>query len=127
MLDDKDVDAVVIATPNHWHALAAIWALQADKHVFVEKPVSHNVSEGRRMVEALAATIGSARPARKSAASKAASTPSSTSNPAPWAVCRSLAACATSSVPASVGFRASSPFPIRSITTFGAAQRRADP
>ncbi|CAN5645730.1 Gfo/Idh/MocA family oxidoreductase [soil metagenome] len=49
--DDPAVDTVSIASPNHWHALAAIWALQAGKHVYVEKPVSHNVSEGRRMVQ----------------------------------------------------------------------------
>ena len=52
VLDDKDIDAVSIATPNHWHSLAAIWALQAGKDIYVEKPVSHNVSEGRRLVEA---------------------------------------------------------------------------
>jgi predicted dehydrogenase len=52
VFDDKDIDAVVIATPNHWHALASIWAIQAGKHVFVEKPCSHNVVEGRRIVEA---------------------------------------------------------------------------
>jgi predicted dehydrogenase len=52
VMDDKSIDIVTIATPNHWHALAAIWAMQAGKHVYVEKPVSHNVSEGRRIVEA---------------------------------------------------------------------------
>ncbi|HXY35321.1 MAG TPA: Gfo/Idh/MocA family oxidoreductase [Planctomycetaceae bacterium] len=51
MLEDKRIDAVSIATPNHWHSLAAIWALQAGKDVYVEKPVSHNVSEGRRLVQ----------------------------------------------------------------------------
>ena len=50
--DDKEIDIVSIATPNHWHALGAIWAIQAGKDVYVEKPVSHNVSEGRRIVEA---------------------------------------------------------------------------
>lgn len=51
MLENKNIDAVSIATPNHWHALASIWAIQAGKDVYVEKPVSHNVSEGRRLVE----------------------------------------------------------------------------
>lgn len=50
--EDKSIDIVSIATPNHWHSLAAIWAIQAGKDVYVEKPVSHNVSEGRRVVEA---------------------------------------------------------------------------
>lgn len=50
--DDGSIDLVSIATPNHWHSLAAIWAMQAGKDVYVEKPVSHNVSEGRRCVEA---------------------------------------------------------------------------
>jgi predicted dehydrogenase len=51
ILDDKSVAAVFIATPNHWHALAAIWAMQAGKDVYVEKPVCHNISEGRRIVQ----------------------------------------------------------------------------
>ncbi|MEZ5351072.1 MAG: Gfo/Idh/MocA family oxidoreductase [Bryobacteraceae bacterium] len=52
LLDDKDIDAVAISTCNHWHALATIWACQAGKDVYVEKPASHNIWEGRRMVEA---------------------------------------------------------------------------
>ena len=52
VFDDKDIDGVIIATPNHWHALATVWALQAGKHVYVEKPAAHTVAEGRRMVEA---------------------------------------------------------------------------
>ncbi|HJT76614.1 MAG TPA: Gfo/Idh/MocA family oxidoreductase [Gemmataceae bacterium] len=52
VLDDKAVTALVIATPDHWHALATVWACQAGKHVYVEKPISHDLREGRRMVEA---------------------------------------------------------------------------
>jgi len=52
LLDDKTIDAVAIATPNHWHALATIWACQAGKDVYVEKPFSYNIWEGRQMVAA---------------------------------------------------------------------------
>ena len=52
VLEDKDVDAVVIATPDHWHAPATILACDAGKHVYVEKPCSHNIREGRLMIEA---------------------------------------------------------------------------
>ena len=52
LMDDPNIDAVTVATCNHWHALAGIWACQAGKHVYLEKPVSHNLSEGRRLVEA---------------------------------------------------------------------------
>ena len=52
VLDDKSVTAVVVSAPDHWHALATIWAAERGKHVYVEKPVSHNLIEGRRMVQA---------------------------------------------------------------------------
>jgi predicted dehydrogenase len=51
VLDNHSIQAVFIATCNHWHALAAIWAMQAGKDVYVEKPVSHTLQEGRRMVQ----------------------------------------------------------------------------
>lgn len=52
LLDDPSIDAVVLATPNHWHSLQTIWACQAGKDVYVEKPVSNNVWEGRQCVAA---------------------------------------------------------------------------
>ena len=52
LLASKNVDAISIATPNHWHALATVWGLQAGKDVYVEKPVSYNVWEGEKMVQA---------------------------------------------------------------------------
>lgn len=52
LLESKNVDVVSIATPNHWHSLGAIWAIQAGKDVYLEKPVSHNVWEGRQVVKA---------------------------------------------------------------------------
>ncbi|EDY16430.1 oxidoreductase domain protein [Chthoniobacter flavus Ellin428] len=52
LLDSGEVDAISIATPNHWHSLAGIWGIQAGKDVYVEKPVSHNVWEGRQLVKA---------------------------------------------------------------------------
>ena len=52
VLDDRDVDVVTIAAPDHWHALMTILACQAGKDVYVEKPISHNIVEGRRMIDA---------------------------------------------------------------------------
>jgi predicted dehydrogenase len=51
-LEDKDLDAISIATPNHWHSLMTIWGAQAGKHIYVEKPMSHDITEGRVAVEA---------------------------------------------------------------------------
>ncbi|MBN9384807.1 MAG: Gfo/Idh/MocA family oxidoreductase [Chitinophagaceae bacterium] len=52
VLEDKGIDIVSFATPNHWHALGTIWACQAGKHVYVEKPAMHDIWEGRKMIEA---------------------------------------------------------------------------
>lgn len=52
VLEDKEVDVIASATPNHWHSLNVVWACQAGKDVYIEKPISHNVWEGRQAVEA---------------------------------------------------------------------------
>ncbi|MHC4542713.1 MAG: Gfo/Idh/MocA family protein [Planctomycetota bacterium] len=52
VLDDRNVDVLVNATPDHWHALGSIMACQAGKDVYVEKPMAHNIREGRKMIEA---------------------------------------------------------------------------
>jgi predicted dehydrogenase len=52
LYEDKEIDAVSVVTPNHWHALASVWAIQAGKHVSVEKPCCHNFHEGQKLVEA---------------------------------------------------------------------------
>jgi predicted dehydrogenase len=53
LLEDKNVDAVSIATPNHWHSLMGVWAAQAGKDIYIEKPCSHNWWEGRQLVRAV--------------------------------------------------------------------------
>ena len=55
-LDDASLDAVTVATPNHWHALAAILAMEAGKHAYVEKPVCHSIEEGQRLAATAART-----------------------------------------------------------------------
>lgn len=52
VFDDKSVDAISTATPNHWHALCGVWAMQAGKDAYIEKPICHNIAEGRALVEA---------------------------------------------------------------------------
>ena len=75
VLDDKSVDAVTVATPDHWHAPASILACEAGKHVYVEKPCSHNIREGQLLVEAARATSGSSSTAPRTGAAPLFPTP----------------------------------------------------
>ena len=52
LLEDKSIDAISVATPNHWHALAGVWACQAGKHAHIEKPFTHNIFEGQKLIAA---------------------------------------------------------------------------
>jgi predicted dehydrogenase len=52
VFDDKEVDAVIVATPTHWHTLASLWAMQAEKDVYLEKCITHNVTEGQKLAAA---------------------------------------------------------------------------
>lgn len=52
LFEDKSIDAVSVVTPNHWHALAGIWAIQAGKHASIEKPSCHTIHEGQMLIEA---------------------------------------------------------------------------
>ena len=52
LLEDKSIDAISIATPDHWHSLMAIWGCEAGKDVYVEKPLTHDLSEGQRVIDA---------------------------------------------------------------------------
>ena len=74
VLDDKTLDAVSIVTPDHWHALLAVWACQAGKDVHVEKPCSHNIAEGRKKRRG-GPKIRSHRAARHAAAERAGMDP----------------------------------------------------
>ena len=67
LLDRKDLDAVIVATPDHWHAIATIQAIQAGKDVYVEKPLAHNIHECQAMAAAAQRAIGSSKPAPNTA------------------------------------------------------------
>ncbi|MEZ6106554.1 MAG: Gfo/Idh/MocA family oxidoreductase [Pirellulaceae bacterium] len=68
LLERDDIDAMVVSTPDHWHALPVIHACEAGKDVYCEKPLSLTIAEGRAMVEAAGRTTASCRPAANNAA-----------------------------------------------------------
>ena len=124
VLDDKNVDVVSIATPNHWHALMTIWAAQAGKDVYVEKPCSHNIHEGR--IAALAARRYQriVQHGTQSRSSQEWVLAAAAVQSGSWASCWSLERSATSRVAQSASIRALRLLP-RSISTSGSARRRA--
>jgi len=126
VLDDKNVDVVSIVTPNHWHALMTIWAAQAGKDVYVEKPCSHNIHEGRIAVEAARRYQRIVQHGTQSRSSRNRSWPRPRFNRGSWASCWSLERSATSRVAQSASSRALRLLP-RSISTSGSARRPSRP
>ena len=87
IIERKDIDAVLIATPDHWHAVQTVHACQTGKHVYVEKPASVTVREGQAMVAAARAANVAVQVARRRARPKAVGTPAAPSATASWAGC----------------------------------------
>ncbi len=126
VLDDKNVDVVSIATPNHWHALMTIWAAQAGKDVYVEKPCSHNIHEGRIAALAARRYSGSYSMERRAGRARNGPWPRPRFGRGSWASCWSLERSATSRVARSASSRAPRLLP-RLISTSGSARRPSRP
>ena len=127
MLEKEELDVVTVATPNHWHSLAAIWAVQAGKDVYVEKPVSHNVWEGRQLVNAARKYKRLSKPAHKLAAPSAFRMPCNGCRLATSARSRFPEASATSAAAASVISRIPRMCRARWITISGSARPPRNP
>ncbi len=87
VLDDKNVDVLVNATPDHWHALGSIMACQAGKDVYVEKPMAHNIWEARKMMEAVKKYQRVLQVGMQTRSAAYMKPPSNTCNPVNWATC----------------------------------------
>ena len=123
LIESKNVDVVSIATPNHWHALMAIWAIQAGKDVYVEKPISHNVWEGRKVVKRRASITGWCRPGRKAVQARRSRKRWRGSRKATWARSKWRAGFVTSRGPASARPKGHRKCRSTSTTIYGAAPR----